>query len=101
MSIQLMGAAWEESVPLPQKLVLLKIADAAGDNGAFKVDQLAAAKACRIDEAEFIRCIASLESDGLLRLKARTCGPLRELARPHAAFRERRTRTRQPCSRKL
>lgn len=75
MSLQMMSTVWDTPAPLVQKMVLLRIADQCGDDGLFKIDQQAAAKACGIDEISFTQCLARLESDGLLRLTARTYGP--------------------------
>jgi DNA-binding MarR family transcriptional regulator len=71
MTIRAMNWAWEVKLPPALKLVLLKLADRANDDGECWPGQASVADACGIGERTLVRHIATLEEMGLLRKERR------------------------------
>lgn len=71
MTIKAMNWAWEVDLPPALKLVLLKLADRANDDGECWPGQASIAKACGIGERTLVRHLATLEAMGLLQKQLR------------------------------
>lgn len=71
MTIRAMNWAWGIELPPNLKLVLLKLADRANDDGECWPGNASIAKACCIGERTLIRYIAKLEEAGLLQTRRR------------------------------
>lgn len=70
MSFKLMVEAFETKIGNPaRKLVLLKLADQANDNGLCWPSYATIAAACEVDRRTVIRHIKQLEKDGFLRVE--------------------------------
>ena len=66
MSIKAMNWAWDVNLQPAVKLVLLKLADRANDDGECWPGQESIATACNMSERSVVRHIADLEKHGLL-----------------------------------
>lgn len=71
MTIRAMNWAWEVELPPALKLVLLKLADRANDDGECWPGQASVAKACGIGARTLVRHIAALEQMGLIKTEKR------------------------------
>lgn len=71
MTIKAMNWAWEVELPPALKLVLLKLADRANDDGECWPGQASVAKACGIGARTLVRHIATLEQMGLIKTEKR------------------------------
>jgi len=71
MTIKAMNWAWEVDLPPALKLVLLKLADRANDDGECWPGQASVAKACGIGARTLVRHIATLEQMGLIKTEKR------------------------------
>lgn len=74
MTIRAMNWAWEIDLPPALKLVLLKLADRANDDGECWPGQDSIAKACGVGARTLVRHIATLEQMGLIRTEHRYGG---------------------------
>jgi len=71
MTIRAMNWAWEVELPPALKLVLLKLADRANDDGECWPGNASIAKACGIGARTLVRHLATLEELGLIKSTAR------------------------------
>jgi DNA-binding MarR family transcriptional regulator len=71
MTIRAMNWAWEIELPPALKLVLLKLADRANDDGECWPGSASIAKACGIGARTLVRHLAQLEELGLIKSTAR------------------------------
>lgn len=71
MTIRAMNWAWGVELPPNLKLVLLKLADRANDDGECWPGNASIAKACCIGERTLVRYMAKLEELGLMQIKRR------------------------------
>lgn len=71
MTIRAMNWAWDVELPPALKLVLLKLADRANDDGECWPGQESIAKACGVGARTLVRHIATLEQMGLIRTERR------------------------------
>lgn len=71
MTIRAMNWAWEVDLPPALKLVLLKLADRANDDGECWPGQASVAKACGIGQRTLVRHLSTLEEMGLIKSERR------------------------------
>ena len=66
-----MNAVWSAELPISvhQKMILLKMADNAQDNGECWPSQELLAKTCQMSKRTVVRCVAGLEAAGLIKVK--------------------------------
>lgn len=71
MTIRAMNWAWGVELPPAMKLVLLKLADRANDDGQCWPGMDVVAEACGVSKASVIRYVAKMESMGLVKVERR------------------------------
>lgn len=72
MSVKLMSAAWAVDLSLPEKLVLLALADSANDEGMCWPSVTSLYTKCSLSERAVRKAVGSLESKGQLTIHQRT-----------------------------
>lgn len=72
MSVKLMSAVWAVDLSLPEKLVLLALADSANDEGMCWPSVTSLYKKCSLSERAVRQAVGSLEAKGHLTIHQRT-----------------------------
>lgn len=74
MSVRLMGIVWDMDLPLGEKMVLLKLADRANDDGECWPGQESLAKQCSMTDRALRDNLAKIKERGLVEVEMRRKG---------------------------
>lgn len=74
MSVRMMGVVWDMDLPMGEKLVLLKLADRANDDGECWPGQESLAKQCSMTDRALRDNLARLKKRGLVQIEQRRKG---------------------------